>query len=316
MKKQLYKTVMLALLCSFLVVVSGYAQVPAPWESEDIGPVEVEGSAEEDAGVFTVTGYGSIWNPPDAFHYVYQAVEGDGEIIAHLDSYDLEVNEWTKVGLMIRQNLDTDAKSFLLFSSPGPVGGTPWGINMQARVDVGAESIWLGGPGGEPAPIWLKVTKEGNNVKGYTSDDGVTWTYANGTSVEMEGEIFVGLAVASTMPATTVTAQFSSVTVSFGDSDVAGRPGLQLPEIMDLAQNYPNPFNPTTRIDYMLDQKGQVKLTVYDILGHERAVLVNEEKDAGNYTVQFDASALSTGVYYYKLQSASGELTRKMMIVK
>jgi hypothetical protein len=73
------------------------------------------------------------------------------------------------------------------------------------------------------------------------------------------------------------------------------------PTEFSLAQNYPNPFNPVTNIEYRMPVSGKVVLKVYDILGREKATLVNEEKSAGNYSVQFNGSGISSGVYIYKL---------------
>ena len=83
-----------------------------------------------------------------------------------------------------------------------------------------------------------------------------------------------------------------------------------------LMQNYPNPFNPTTNIGFQIVEKGLVKLKVYDILGREIATLVNEEKGAGNYEVEFDASSLTSGVYFYRLTASTFITTRKMILLK
>jgi subtilisin-like proprotein convertase family protein len=89
-----------------------------------------------------------------------------------------------------------------------------------------------------------------------------------------------------------------------------------VPEKYGLSQNYPNPFNPVTNISFELPQSGQVKMTVFDILGKEVAVLVNEVKEAGVYNVDFDGSRFSSGVYFYKLETGSFTDTKKMLLVK
>ncbi len=83
-----------------------------------------------------------------------------------------------------------------------------------------------------------------------------------------------------------------------------------------LGQNYPNPFNPSTTIRYDLPQSSMVRLSVFDILGHEISVLVNERKDAGSYEVKFDGSGLSSGVYFYRLQAGAFVQTRKLLLMK
>jgi len=95
------------------------------------------------------------------------------------------------------------------------------------------------------------------------------------------------------------------------------------PSEFKLEQNYPNPFNPTTNFEFRIPRLrrggadfGLVTLKVYDILGNEIATIVNEEKQAGEYKVEFDGSKLSSGIYFYKLQSEDYSSTKKMILIK
>ncbi|MCW8961292.1 MAG: T9SS type A sorting domain-containing protein, partial [Ignavibacteriaceae bacterium] len=83
-----------------------------------------------------------------------------------------------------------------------------------------------------------------------------------------------------------------------------------------LAQNYPNPFNPSTTIQYSIPERTDVKLTVVNIVGEEVAVLVNRTLDAGNYSVEFNAANLPSGVYLYRLQAGDFVTSRKMILLK
>jgi len=83
-----------------------------------------------------------------------------------------------------------------------------------------------------------------------------------------------------------------------------------------LSQNYPNPFNPTTSINYSIPKSGLVTLKVFDILGKEVAKIVNEFKNAGNHEVDFNASSLSSGVYFYRIESGDFIDTKKMFLLK
>lgn len=83
-----------------------------------------------------------------------------------------------------------------------------------------------------------------------------------------------------------------------------------------LSQNYPNPFNPTTSITYQLSTQSHVRLTITDVLGREIVVLVNDEKPIGTYSVNFDASLLSSGLYFYTLQAGNFSETKKLNLLK
>jgi Secretion system C-terminal sorting domain len=95
---------------------------------------------------------------------------------------------------------------------------------------------------------------------------------------------------------------------------VRTQPGV--PATFDLSQNYPNPFNPTTKIDYSIAVSGQVSLKVYNILGQEVATLFSGIQHPGNYSATFDGSRLSSGVYFYRLESGNNILTKKFVLMK
>lgn len=89
-----------------------------------------------------------------------------------------------------------------------------------------------------------------------------------------------------------------------------------IPIEYSLKQNYPNPFNPTTTIKYSIGSNQFVKINVYDLIGNEVASLVNEQKTSGEYKVNFDASNLSSGIYFYQLKAGTFIQTRKMLLLK
>jgi len=92
---------------------------------------------------------------------------------------------------------------------------------------------------------------------------------------------------------------------------------FEVPESITLSQNFPNPFNPTTQIGFTLPQSQEVSLRVYDMLGREVATLASREMfSAGQHTLSFDASSLSSGVYVYRLTSKDMALTRSMTLIK
>ena len=102
---------------------------------------------------------------------------------------------------------------------------------------------------------------------------------------------------------------FASTTTGVEQSESA-------PAEYKLYQNFPNPFNPNTKISYSLKEKLKVKLTVYDVLGREIKVLVDKTQNAGNYTIDFSASRLASGIYFYKIEAGNFIKTNKMILIK
>jgi len=88
------------------------------------------------------------------------------------------------------------------------------------------------------------------------------------------------------------------------------------PVTYELAQNYPNPFNPTTTITFSIPEAGLVSLKIFDILGKEVANILNEEKSAGVYSVEFDAAKLTSGTYFYRISSGNFTQSKKMTLIK
>lgn len=92
--------------------------------------------------------------------------------------------------------------------------------------------------------------------------------------------------------------------------------GIGVPTKFNLSQNYPNPFNPSTSINFDLPVDGNVSIKLYDLTGREVSTLVNEIRTAGYYTINFNGSNLSSGTYFYKLESGDFVSTKKMMLIK
>ncbi|MCB0730577.1 MAG: T9SS type A sorting domain-containing protein [Ignavibacteriae bacterium] len=126
----------------------------------------------------------------------------------------------------------------------------------------------------------------------------------------------------------TVVKEYTEEIIKFYESNFTKYPvGLKqkynslLPKKYILHQNYPNPFNPSTIIEYSIPneetfQATAVQLKVYDILGREVTTLFNEVKQPGSYQVTFDASALSSGMYFYELKSGNFREVKKMMLLR
>jgi 5-hydroxyisourate hydrolase-like protein (transthyretin family) len=89
-----------------------------------------------------------------------------------------------------------------------------------------------------------------------------------------------------------------------------------IPEFYKLSQNYPNPFNPSTTIQYEIPKESFVSIKVYNIIGREIAILVNEQKTAGYYQVQFDAANIPTGIYFCRINAGNYSAVNKMLLLK
>jgi hypothetical protein len=160
----------------------------------------------------------------------------------------------------------------------------------------------------------------------------LTFTWSGGSSINLTGTPGAkGLTVSasSNVPlgsyTVTVTGAESggprtharTFTVLVGNFTGVSHNTNEIPKSYQLFQNYPNPFNPSTVIYYSLPKTSEVNLTVYDVLGKQVQGLVNNEiKPAGEYSVKFDATNLTSGVYYYKLVAGDYSDVRKMIVIK
>ena len=129
------------------------------------------------------------------------------------------------------------------------------------------------------------------------------------------GGVVVGVKVSSTQPDSGAV-QPMDVMVLLASTVVGVNETPFVPRGFSLSQNYPNPFNPTTVISYQLSALSYVTLKVYDVLGREVATLVNEQKDAGEYKVIFDASTYPSGVYFYRITTGNYSSVKKMLMIK
>jgi hypothetical protein len=101
-----------------------------------------------------------------------------------------------------------------------------------------------------------------------------------------------------------------------GPPTSGGQEISKVPSSYGLSQNYPNPFNPVTSISFDIPKAGFVSLLVFDITGREIKNLVSENKEAGSYTIRFNGTNISSGLYFYRLVTGNFNSTQKMILVK
>ena len=185
-------------------------------------------------------------------------------------------------------------------------GGSNWTTQSIANVNIlnsvssiNASTAWVAGSNGNiykttnGGTAWtIQLTNTGNN-----NLNAVQFVDANnGWSVGDNGTILH--------------------TMSGGVSAVGNKKSAVIPGRFELLQNYPNPFNPATTISFTLPSAALTTLKIYDIVGREVAALRSEEMQAGKHLIQWDASALASGVYFYRLRSGSYLMTKKLVLLK
>jgi regulation of enolase protein 1 (concanavalin A-like superfamily) len=178
-------------------------QLPAPWLGRDIGTTQT-GNATATQTDFTITATGSdIWDASDQFHFVYQQISGDVEVLARVDSI-FEADPWSKAGVMVRASLNANAAhAFALVSSAK-------GSAFQRRRQSGGLSVNTYGPKAG-APAWVRLVRAGTQITAYWSSDGKSWTTIGSDTVTLNSTVYVGLAVTSHNPAASTTATLSKV---------------------------------------------------------------------------------------------------------
>ena len=179
--------------------------LPFPWMSQDVGTVGVPGSATCSNGVFSMTGSGAdIWNPADAFQFVYVPVTGNCTIIARVTAVQ-NVDPWSKAGVMIRESLNANAAN--AFIAVTPSNGVTWQIRSSTGGTATNSNIT-----GLSAPYWVKLVRSGNTFTGYRSPDGTNWTQHGSATFTMASTAYIGLALTSHDNSSLATAAFDNVT--------------------------------------------------------------------------------------------------------
>ena len=194
---------------SGLVVRSASAQVPSPWVARDIGAPTPAGSSSYNStsGTFSITAGGAdIWGTSDQFHFIYQAISGDVEVIARVDSIT-QAYPWSKSGVMIRASLAANAAHASAFVSAAK------GVAFHRRPQTGGSSTNTSG-GLFTAPRWVRVVRAGTRVTAYSSADGTTWSTIASDTIALGTTAYVGIATTSHNSSMVTNARVSRVAVN------------------------------------------------------------------------------------------------------
>ena len=193
------------------------------WTMEDIGDDGDVGSTEEEGGVWTIEAGGhDIWDTADDFRFVYQEVSGDFEISFEALSL-VRTNDWAKVGPMARQS--NAAGSQYLFMLARAADGNKY---FQERMATNSSATGNGGTLEDAGgfPVWLMLTRDGNNFTSSWSSDGDSWNTLGTTTLAMTDPILVGMAVTSHTTGVITTAEIDNLEATF--SNIAVEPDEKL----------------------------------------------------------------------------------------
>jgi photosystem II stability/assembly factor-like uncharacterized protein len=274
-------------------------------------------------GIFASTNYGASWNEADSgltYRAVYSLIINGNNIFAGTRSgVFLSTNNaanWEKVNHGM-----TDSSIQSLYADGNNIyAGTYNGVFL---LSTNSGQLWrtLGGSLTDIKSIL--VINNGNDIIVGTWGNGVFLLTAADTNWKAIND---GLA-------STYSPYISSIVVKDNDIYIGTQDGVWKrplkevitsidnvknikPDQFELSQNYPNPFNPSTKIKYSIAKEGRVKLTIYNSIGRKVATLVDQNKPAGNYSVQFNKSNFASGIYLYRLESGNYSYVKKFMLIK
>jgi regulation of enolase protein 1 (concanavalin A-like superfamily) len=188
--------------------------LPQGQQSRDIGSPAIAGSATYTGGTYTIKAAGTdIWGTADQFHFVYQPMSGNAEIIAKVGSLT-NTDVWAKAGVMIRETLNAGSRHASMLTSISK------GYAFQRRPETGGLSVHTSGGSGSP-PGWVRLVRSGDRFDAYRSADGVSWTAVGSDTIPMADTVYVGLAVTSHNTSTATTSVMSSVKITGSTTSTA-----------------------------------------------------------------------------------------------
>jgi glycosidase len=187
------------------------SNLPSPWQTADIGAVGAAGSANHSSGTFTVTASGAdVFDFADEFRFVYQPFAGNVTVTARVGSLT-NTNAWAKAGVMIRETLNANSSHAAMLLTPSN------GFNFQYRNGAGAGSTAAGSASGG-IPNYVRITRAGNTLTGFSSTNGTSWTQIGSVTISMASSVYVGFFATSHNDGTLTTATFTNVAVTGGSS--------------------------------------------------------------------------------------------------
>ncbi len=238
--------------------VSVMLNLSADWTNKDIGDVNIEGNSSNSDGIFSVTGSGDdIEGAADEFQFAYKQITGDCDVTARV-IIQKNTNDWAKAGVMIRENLTPGSPHAMAVVTPDN------GVAFQRRT-ISNGVTYHTGVGGIGVPQWLRVSRVGDRLTGYCSEDGVNWTTIGTAAVVMAGTVYLGLAVTSHDDTVCSTAVFDHVDYNMDpcELDLNGDGEINLHEFSSMASEWQRtgtPIQGDFQADGAVDMKDMVLL--------------------------------------------------------
>ncbi|BCX49356.1 Ig-like domain-containing protein [Haloferula helveola] len=182
------------------------AGLPLPWDESSIGSA-LAGSSSHSGGTFTLSGAGRLEGTADGFHFVWQELEGDAEIIARIASLE-DTGADARVGIMVRDTLGSNSRHVFLGTNGN--GDFRW----VRRTSPSARTATSTSGSGTPGNTWLRLARSGGRISAYKSDDGSNWIRLGSLGAVLPSTCYFGLAVASGSDAVLNTSSFDNVSVT------------------------------------------------------------------------------------------------------
>ena len=244
-------------------------------------------------------------------------------------------NSWAIIGIGKSRSpneANTYNRVYFFDNNIGYIGGPPNFVGKTT--DGGLNWTTLYCPGFNEITDFNFISPDSGVVVGtsgiarFTTDGGLSWAEDTAVTNLLNGRTVNAIYRGEGENSAVIVGESNMLIVMTPDSTLlsAGDEEIENPNDYNLSYNYPNPFNPTTKIQYTIPPAGNpllggargglITLKVYDILGNEVATLVNEEKTAGEYEVEFNAYGLPSGIYFYRLTAGEFTETKKLVLMK
>ena len=271
--------------------------------------------AGSDYGVLFSTDTGQTWKIIDSTSYqIWNVLAFDSTIIAGCNNRGIRISTNNGLNWDFSKGLQATVNALAFAGNNVLVGTSGVGVFLSSDSGKTWSPTKLDSMQIQTFQVFGKFVFAGTfNGIFRSSDEGITWNKINGG---LDGYFIYDLTIAG-----------DYIYAGVNDGAVWRRPLSEitsvsennkssLPDDFALFQNFPNPFNPSTNITYSLPKNAHVILKIYDVLGREITTLVNEEKSAGYYSMRFDGSKLSSGVYFYRIQAGNFVSTKKFVLMK